>query len=198
MWRKLIKHPLASKRRLFTVAAVLIVVGLLIYSGYWLANRKATKTEASLRTQISSLKNENSALGGQSSTPAASSSNYFVVLQPYGVKFPYSPSSGELVYSTDGSNISFDSGALQSIAQADDPSSKCDPGTGSLGVLSRSLSAAPTNASDTSDGNVAHLGNYYYIYTSPQTDCSSNGDVIQEQNTEINTLIQDLKSLVIN
>ncbi len=115
----------------------------------------------------------------------------------FGVKFPYSQQdAGELVFSQNKDAVMFDSRQLAEFANSKDPANKCGLENGSLGLLYRDQTPTNNWASGNSDGMVAHIGSYYYVYISPAAPCSNDKETAAKQVKYIDLLIGDLKGMV--
>lgn len=164
-----------NSRVIISVVLLALIVG---GGSYGLASHNANKNKAALRSQISELKSQ-----------AINAS--FIELKPLGVKFPLADNSQQLVYvlGNDGI-IYFDSQGLLQLAGY----TGCKIGGANLGALSQSTAPLNSVASTTSNGLVAHVGNYYYNYFHPKA-CSSAKAVVDEQMKQAANLIIGLKDL---
>lgn len=159
----------------FTLLTAAVLAGG--FGGYILSSYLAHNDRAKLQVQINKLKAE-----------AINAS--FIELKPWGVKFPLSDNSQQLIYVPLEDGIYFDSEGLAKLAGY----KECGIGSSSLGALSKSTSPLTTTATANSEGLVAHVGNYYYNYFPPQA-CSSIKAVVDEQMKQTANLIIGLKDL---
>lgn len=173
----------------------IIIVALMTASacgGYSIAASRNTKKINSLKSQLQKL----------AQAPATASTDNsdilsYAAMAPLGVKFPYSNKPAGLGYtSTDSNTVAFDSSTLSDYANQLDPKNSCglNDTPGPLGFLSRTTNLPLNNADANTDGLVKQIGNYYYTYKHPK-DCSTNSDVVREQKAEVQTILNELKSL---
>lgn len=181
-------------RRRFGYWLIIITVGVAAgAAGYLFALKHDNQKIKDLQSTIA---------GMQSTQPkkqptANSKSSSFAEITPFSVKFPYADKPSGLGYTdTDADTVAFDSETLSDFANKLDPKNSCglEATPGPLGFLSRTRNLPLTDASPENNGLVKQIGSYYYVYTHPK-DCSTNSNVLKEQTSEANALIDDLKTL---
>lgn len=154
--------------------------------GYFLSQYIMHKNIATLQKQIESQPTADKSTSEDKVSPQAATPTYFVVIAPYGVKFPYSNASGNIIYTADNDKIYFDLEGPVDGAPGASSCSSPNSTSGSLGYLSRATESQPSDQSSL----VAHLGDYYY-YSKPT--CSSE-DTPDHENA-LNDLLAGLKNL---
>jgi hypothetical protein len=173
------------------IVEVIILALVLAAAGYFAYKNMAGKTTpgASISPKPHTVAHTMSP--SPSTSPAT---NLFSVSQ-FGVHFNYSgdPSGLKYTYQTkDFVDVLFDSTKLDQMAG-------CTGSSGAIGFLSRDTTDLGKPAADANtDGQVAHVGGYYYFYTHPQNPCSPDPAGQQEETREESVLVQDLKTLSAN
>jgi len=168
------------------IAAVVLIAGIVWFA---LRPKQAEQTSSSSPTPT------------PSSTSTPSQSVQFestLSITHWGVKFPYINKPAGLTYTIETDNgferILFGSAELKKYADVRDSANWCSGG--SLGLVYRSTSnTTQGDAASNFNGLVAHVGEYYYMYTHTQNPCSSNTEVQVEQGKQQSQLIELLKSL---
>lgn len=169
------------------IAVVAVVAGLGWYAQSSKQRQQSTSTSP---TPVGSSSTP-------TTTPTASPESVLSITQ-WGVKFPYNNKPEGLTYKIEADNgserVLFGSDELKKYANARDSGNWCD--NGSLGLVSRSTSnTSQGDAATNFNGLVAHVGEYYYLYTHTQQACSLNTEIQAEQVKQQAQLIVLLKYL---
>lgn len=183
-------------RKIFIYTCAVLILGASAgLGGYILASHRKAAKVASLQSQISSLKTASNVTRSTPQTQKTASS--LAEIKSFKVRFPYSNKPAGLGYTdTQTDTVAFDSESLSDYANSLDPKNSCglQAAPGPLGFLTRTTNLPLTDAGTGIDGLVKQVGNYYYIYTHPKP-CSTNSQVIKEQDAQVTDLINDLKTL---
>lgn len=179
--------------RVIPLVVLVITAASAAGGSYYFAQKHFNGDRSRLEKQIDSLIAEVASLTPKTSpTPQ----NYFVALPSFGVKFPYSNKTYNLLYTPSNGVIYFGlegSGDTTPVPLQNNGS--CVENTdanGLLGFLTRSTS--PLLATPSSSVYLNHLGNYYYYYNYPKA-CSYSDSDKQAVDKAIKTLVEDLKQL---
>lgn len=168
---------------------VLVVVGLLGTVG-WLVwdrqNTKHTTTKVSTSTVGKSVptKSENTA-----AAPVTSKKNY-VTISEFNVKFSVPESLGNVKYVIEPAASGY-------VRLSSDKNIGCD-GAESLGTLFRDTSSTYPELGGTTNTPVAHVGNYYYYFKTPQNSCSNDSAVAAKQQSDFDTIKLALSAIESN
>ena len=182
---------MAKKEHGFTIVEALLavlIIAVLSFGGYYVWHSKkqpakgpSTASQAATNTQKAQSSASSTTSGASSAaaaTPAQSSVQYLTIKE-WGVKIPLTTTINDAYYyyKNDYAYLS-----LQSLASTD-----CSATATTLGVISR-YTAGET---DPQTGELysaeitgaANVGQYYYYYTHPQADCSTNQTVLDKANS---------------
>jgi hypothetical protein len=186
-----------DKRKVLLGTFIILLALLLTTSGYLFAQHKADKEKASLRNQITQLKDVAASLKSKTNAPLP---DYFILLQPYGVKFPYSNGFGNIVYTPNNGNIYFDlESSTDGVPLSPGNGTSCYelPGIGIIGALGFLSRTVPSNSYISTRTNVlvAQLGIYNYYYTYPKSCPSLSAPDSTIRDNEIKIFVGDLKNM---
>jgi hypothetical protein len=167
------------------LALVVISVGLAV----WFASGDKAEAPMPLHNHPSTLPAEVPA----TKPTAKPKIKTYLLIKEWGVKFTDSGDPAGLTYGYDGSTARFDSKELRTFAAKYDNANSC--ANGALGSVSRTTAKPPQLADRNYGGEVARVGNYYYVYSHTTTFCSANAKIQAEQGRQHEALINQLKTL---
>lgn len=182
-----------KKQKGFGVIEVIIIIAVLaiITALGWYALRPKKVQQTNSVSPAASV-------SSNSSPTQSTQTESTLTITQWGVKFPYINKPEGLTYTVETDNgserVLFGSAELKKYADARDSANWCSGG--SLGLAYRATTnTSQGDAATNFNGLVAHVGDYYYMYTHTQQACSTNTEVQVEQGKQQSQLIELLKSL---
>ena len=162
------------------VAALLAGVGV-----WWWLGMRANDSAAD--SQISQEVAPADTTPEQITKPEEHQSSGYLVLSQWNVRFKPSADVGVITYVVNGDTVAFSNEQIESI----DPVCNGKDGKAPFGTLTRTTTAQQPNNARSGDF-VKKIGEHYYEYTAPTSDCGDNADA----HTLANKLLPSFKTSI--
>jgi type II secretory pathway pseudopilin PulG len=183
----------SGKGLTFALVIVIILAIVAVFGTWYYMNNKAKNDKKTQDAQINQLKQQILELQKQESSAqqTGKTSTTYVKIPELSLQYPINNDTSGLKYyvncSSSVCSLKLSTADLESKAKQLDPNSECEAKSGPLGGISRGkkgdiiLADKPIELIDGS----RQIGNYYYIYSTPQATCSNIASVQQLQTESI-------------